>query len=198
MTDAITFWGITTTPLELLSFLLSFISVALTIYEKHWAWFFIIISSALYAVVFASAKLYGDAALQCMFIVIAIYGWYQWLFGSQKHQPIQVSTLTFKGIMRCISFWLICYLVLAELLWRFTDTDVPRIDAVLTAGSILGQYLTSKKKIENWIVWIIVDIAYVGLYLYKDLQLTAFLFAIFVVMAVIGYKKWKKMIKAYP
>lgn len=195
MTDSITLWGITTTPLELLSFLLSVIAITLTILEKHWAWLFTIVSSALYALVFINAKLYGDSALQGMFIVIAIFGWYQWLCGGKLHQPVQISELTFKGRMRSISFWLVAYLALAELLWRFTDTDVPRVDGALTAGSILGQYLVSKKKIENWIVWIVVDIAYVALYVYKDLKLTAFLYAIFVVLAIIGLRTWRKQVK---
>lgn len=192
MTDSISFWGISTTPLELLSFLLSVVAITFTILEKHWAWLFTIISSALYAAVFIHAKLYGDSALQGMFILIAIFGWYQWLFGGKQHHPVQIAELTFKGRMRSISFWLIAYLVMAELLWRFTDTDVPRVDGALTAGSILGQYLVSKKKIENWIVWIVVDTAYVALYVYKGLMLTAFLYAIFVVLAIIGLKTWRK------
>lgn len=196
MTDSITFLGITTSPLELLSFLLSFIAIGLTILEKHWAWLFTIVSSALYAVVFMHAKLYGDSALQWMFIVIALYGWYQWLRGGKNQQTIQVSLLTFKGRMRSISFWLVCYLVMAELLWHYTDTDVPRIDGMLTAGSILGQFLVSKKKIENWAVWIIVDVGYTALYVYKGLMLTAILYAVLVVLAVIGLRVWLKMLPA--
>lgn len=195
MTETISFFGITTSPLELISFLISVIAVTLTILEKHWAWLFTIISSALYAVVFVDAKLYGDSALQLMFIVIALYGWYQWLFGAKRQRhPVKIAYLTFKGRMRSISFWMVCYLLMAELLWRFTDTDVPRVDGVLTAGSILGQYLVSKKKIENWIVWIIVDIGYTALYIYKGLMLTAVLYGVFVVLAIIGLRTWRKML----
>lgn len=194
MTESISFFGITTSPLELISFLLSFIAIGLTILEKHWAWLFTIISSALYAVVFIHAKLYGDSALQWMFIVIALYGWYQWLRGGKGHQMIQVTTLTFKGRMRSISFWLAGYLVMAEALWYFTDTDVPRIDGVLTAGSILGQFLVSKKKIENWIVWIIVDIGYTALYIYKGLVLTSILYGVLVILAIIGFNVWRKLL----
>ena len=83
--------------------------------------------------------------------------------------------------------------LLAWFLGTFTNTDVPRIDGFLTAGSLLGQLLLSYKKAENWLVWIVVDVLYVGLYLYKSLVLTAVLYAVFIVLATIGWLKWRQL-----
>ena len=74
----------------------------------------------------------------------------------------------------------------------WTDTDVPHSDGFLTAGSLVGQLLLSRKKVENWHVWIIVDVLYVGLYLHKNLMLTAILYAIFVGMAIVGLRTWQQ------
>jgi nicotinamide mononucleotide transporter len=193
MNDALTFSVITTTPLELISFVLAFITIVLNIRQNHWAWMFSIVSSILYGFVFFGAKLYGDTALQGMFVVLSVWGWYQWLRGGDQHAPLAVTTLDFKWLMRSVSFWLVAYLVLSDLLFRFTDTDVPRIDGFLTAGSMLGQILLSRKKLENWIVWIIVDVLYVGLYIHKELYLTAFLYALFTGMAIGGWFAWRRV-----
>lgn len=195
-TDTLTFLGVMTTPLELISFVLAFITILLNIRQNHWAWLFSIVSSVLYGFVFFDSKLYGDTALQGMFVLISVWGWYQWLRGGNAHAPLVVSVLSFKGRMRSISFWLVAYLVLSDLLWRYTDTDVPRMDGFLTAGSMLGQFLLSKKKIENWLIWIVVDVLYIGLYIHKDLYLTAFLYGLFAVMAVAGWLAWHRAAKA--
>ncbi len=88
--------------------------------------------------------------------------------------------------------WLFGYVVLAGFLKYYTDTDVPHADGFLTAGSLLGQLLLSRKKLENWHTWIAVDLLYVGLYLYKDLKLTAILYAIYVVLAILGLRTWRR------
>jgi Nicotinamide mononucleotide transporter len=84
------------------------------------------------------------------------------------------------------------WLLLSWFLQRYTDTDVPHMDGFLTAGSLVGQFLLSRKKLENWLVWIAVDVLYVGLYLYKHLTLTAILYALFVLMAMAGWRSWQR------
>ena len=91
-----------------------------------------------------------------------------------------------------------CRFLLIAWLLTTTDTDVPHADGFLTAGSLVGQFLLSRKKLENWIAWIIVDVLYVWLYLHKGLTLTAVLYAFFVVMAIIGLLAWRKSAPAAP
>jgi nicotinamide mononucleotide transporter len=192
MNDTILLAGFTTSPLELISFVLSVITVALNIRQNHWAWLFAIISSAAYGVVFYGARLYGDMGLQLVFIVVSIWGWYQWLHGGAGRQQLPVSTLNARGWVLSLAAWLIGFALLSWFLARYTNTDVPHIDGFLTAGSLVGQVLLSRKKVENWHVWIAVDVLYVGLYVYKDLVLTAILYALFCVMAVAGLLAWRK------
>jgi nicotinamide mononucleotide transporter len=192
MNDAITLFGLPTTPMELVSFTLAAITVLLTIRQNHWAWLFTILSSSTYAVVFFDAKLYGDMSLQFVFIGAAVWGWYLWLRGGENHSGLTVSRLSRKGITASVLSWLAAFVAVALLLSSFTDTDVAYPDAFLTAGSLVGQVLVARKKIENWIVWIIVDVLYVGLYVYKDLMLTAILYAVFVFMAAQGLRAWRR------
>lgn len=191
MNDTISLFGLaTTTPLELVSFVLSVLTVWLNIRQNHWAWLFAILSSATYGVVFFGAKLYGDMALQGVFISVSFWGWYQWLHGNQGRE-LGVSALSARGRVLCGVAWLAMFGVLAWFLRSFTDTDVPHADAFLTAGSLVGQALLSRKKIENWHVWIIVDVLYVALYIHKGLLLTAVLYGMFVGMAIAGLLAWQ-------
>ncbi|UGQ44726.1 nicotinamide riboside transporter PnuC [Massilia endophytica] len=192
MNQTLTLFGLSTTPLELISFVLSVATVWLNIRQKHWAWLFAIISSATYGVVFYGARLYGDMALQLVFISVSIWGWYQWLRGDDSHEQLPVTVLDARGRWLAALGWLLGFGALAWFLKSFTDTDVPNADGFLTAGSLVGQLLLSRKKLENWHVWIIVDVLYVALYVHKGLMLTAVLYAMFVVMAAIGLLAWRR------
>ncbi|MDC8756130.1 nicotinamide riboside transporter PnuC [Janthinobacterium fluminis] len=191
MNQTLDLLGFSTNPLELISFVLALCNVLLNIRQSHWAWLFAIVSSATYGVVFFNAKLYGDMGLQALFIVISVWGWSQWLRGVGSGAQLPVTRLSGRGWQVAGAGWLLGFAALAWFLHAFTDTDVPRADGFLTAGSLLGQLLLSRKKLENWHVWIVVDVLYVGLYLYKHLMLTAILYAVFVAMAALGLRAWK-------
>lgn len=190
MNDSFALFGFATSPLELVSFVLAVLTVLLNIRQNHWAWLFAIVSSATYGVVFFGARLYGDAGLQVVFIIVSVWGWHSWLHGGAQNQALHVTRLDRAGWVASLFGWVAGFVLLAAFLKGFTDTDVPYVDGWLTAGSLVGQLLLSRKKVENWYAWIAVDILYVGLYLYKDLVLTAILYALFVVMAVIGLRAW--------
>jgi len=192
MNQSFPLFGFSATLLEIVSFLLAVTTVWLNIRQRHWAWLFAILSSATYGAVFIEARLYGDAGLQLVFIAVSIWGWYQWLYGGAGHHELQVSSLSRRGRWLCALAWLAAFVLLSSFLRRYTDTDVPHMDGFLTAGSLVGQFLLSRKKLENWHVWIAVDVLYIGLYIYKDLMLTALLYALFVVMAAIGLRAWRK------
>jgi nicotinamide mononucleotide transporter len=153
----------------------------------------------MYGIVFFGARLYGDAGLQLVIIVASVWGWYQWLHGADKEAaavadsaPLVVTRLDRKGWIASLAGWALGFALLALFLDWFTDTDVPYIDGFLTAGSLLGTLLTARKNVENWHTWIVVDLIYVGLYIHKNLYLTALLYALFVAMAVLGLRTWSK------
>jgi nicotinamide mononucleotide transporter len=109
-----------------------------------------------------------------------------------EQRALPVTALTQRGQLAVFASWGVSFVAIAAALRIYTDSDVPYSDAFLTAGSLVGQYLLAKKRIENWLIWIAVDVLYVGLYLYKGLQLTAVLYGIFVLMAVQGWERWKQ------
>lgn len=192
MNDSLAFAGFTTTPLELVSFSLAVTTVLLNIRQNHWAWLFSIASSATYAVVFFDARLYGDSGLQLVFIGASVWGWSQWLRGTAETRLV-VTRLGHAGWAWAIAAWGGAYLLLSWYLKTYTNTDVPHADGFLTAGSLVGQFLLARKKVENWHVWIIVDVLYVGLYVFKDLHVTAVLYAVFVVLAARGLRAWSNI-----
>jgi nicotinamide mononucleotide transporter len=190
MNDPIVLAGFSTTLQELIAFVLSIATVLLNIRRNHWAWLFAIASSAMYGIVFFGARLYGDAGLQAVFIAASGWGWYQWLRGGGG-KPLAVTRLDRAGWIASLAGWAIGFGLLAMFLGTYTNTDVPVEDGFLTAGSLLGTLLTARKKVENWHTWIVVDVLYVGLYIYKGLHLTAVLYALFVVLAVLGLFTWR-------
>jgi nicotinamide mononucleotide transporter len=194
MNDTLLLFGFPTTPLELLSFVLAALTVLLNIRQVHWAWLFSIIASATYALVFFDARLYGDMGLQLVFIAVSVWGWYQWLSGAGRgdNSALPVSRLRTPGLVWGALGWLAGFVVLSYFLRVYTDTDVPHADGFLTAGSLVGQLLLSRKKLENWHVWIVVDLLYVALYIHKDLWVTAVLYAAYVLMAVAGLRAWSR------
>ena len=192
MNDTIAFFGFATTRLELVSFALAATTVLLNIRQNHWAWLFSIASSATYAVVFFDARLYGDSGLQLVFIAASVWGWWQWLRGAGSARLV-VTRLDRAGWAWALAGWGAAFLALSWFLGTYTNTDVPHTDGFLTAGSLVGQLLLARKKVENWHVWLLVDVLYVGLYVFKDLHVTAVLYAVFVVLAARGLRAWSNI-----
>jgi nicotinamide mononucleotide transporter len=199
MNDTLAFFGFSTTPLELVSFALAVTTVLLNIRQNHWAWLFSIASSATYAVVFFDARLYGDSGLQLVFIAASLWGWWQWLAvpgAGAGETRLHVTRLGRRGWAWALAGWGAAFLLLSWFLKTYTNTDVPHADGFLTAGSLVGQLLLARKKVENWHVWVLVDVLYVGLYLFKDLHVTALLYAVFVLLAVRGLRAWSRLAQA--
>jgi nicotinamide mononucleotide transporter len=185
-------------PVELAGFVLSLAMVYCNIKEIHWGWPLAILSSALYGLVFWNSQLYGEASLQVMFILTALWGWHQWRKGTQSVNPdvqtvspLKISQLNSIELKQAATATLLAWPVMAYFLNRYTDSDVAIWDALVTTLSLLGQYLLAKKKIENWWVWLVVNIITVGLMLVKSLWLTALLYVLFAILSYIGLKAWR-------
>jgi nicotinamide mononucleotide transporter len=185
-------------PVELAGFVLSLAMVYCNIKEIHWGWPLAILSSALYGAVFWDSQLYGEASLQVMFIITALWGWHQWRKGTQSTPPdiqtappLKISQLNTNEFKQTAAATLLAWPVMAYFLNRYTDSDVAIWDALVTSLSLLGQYLLAKKKIENWWVWMVVNVITVGLMLVKSLWLTALLYVLFAVLSYIGLKTWR-------
>jgi nicotinamide mononucleotide transporter len=191
---AFTLWGSPVTWAEIVAFVLAVWMVVCNMRVNPLAWPLAIISSALYALLFAASKLYGEASLQLLFIAVAFWGWWQWLRGTEADGSLlKVRDLTVRGRTMVVAAVLLMWPLLGLLLNHATDSDVPYFDAFPTAGSIAGQWLLGRKYVENWPAWVIVNVASIGLFAYKGLWLTVLLYALFVAMALVGWRAWLRL-----
>ena len=189
------FWqSILQNKLEDLAVIISIAGVWLTAKEKVINWPIGIIACLIYTYIFYKDALYGDTALQVFYIAIGFYGWYEWLYGGEKKDELTVSKTSKKTWLILCVLLIISWLVLANILSR-TNTNVPYWDGLNTALSLVATWMTTRKLIENWLIWIVTDLSYVGSYFYKDLNITAILYFIFTLLAVYGYYQWERQLK---
>lgn len=182
-------------PLEVAGIVTTLICVWLNTRQNVWGWFWAIISSGIYGVIYFQARLYSDMELQGVFILLSVYGWYQWRFGGTRRDDLPVTLMPTK-------FWVPCLLIFAAftgvsgyLHGRYTDASLPYADSALTAASLIAQWQMAKKYLENWVLWIAADVCYVGLYLARNLTGTALLYALLLALALKGYLDWRRSLR---
>lgn len=176
-----------------------------TIFGLIYVWFSIrqslltwpagIITSLLYCWVFFGAKFYAGMGLQVYYLIISVYGWWSWRYGGQKDavgETLRVSNTNVGLWIRLFIFNVFLTLLMYYILVRYTDSPVPFGDAFTTSLSIFATWMLARKKIEHWLIWIFIDLVSVGLYIYRGLYPTVFLFMVYALMAGIGYYEWKK------
>lgn len=193
--EAFILWGAPTTWLEVIAFALALAMVACNIREIHWGWPLAAISSVLYCALFWRSKLYGDAALQVFFALVALWGWSQWLRGRRDDgSALTISRLSRRGLLACLATGALLWPATGWFLKTWTDTDVPWWDAFPTAVSVIGQVLLGRKVLENWAVWLVVNVVSVGLFAWKGLWLTTVLYTLFAALSVVGWRAWQRRI----
>jgi nicotinamide mononucleotide transporter len=184
-----------TSWLEAFSFLTGAICVWLAVRENIWNFPIGLVNTATFCVVFFEARLYGDAALQIVYFILGVTGWYLWLHGGESRTRLNVARarpgeLALVGALVALS---------TLVLWRtlhFVGGSASFWDAATTSMSLGAQWLLNRKRIENWILWIVVDAFYVPLYVSRGLLLTAVLYAVFLAMAVVGLTRWRALAQA--
>ena len=164
--------------------------VLLAIRESPWCWPFGIGNAALFLVVFAHARIYSNAALQAVYVVVSFYGWYLWLRGGRDQGRLPVSRAPLGWLLSLAAAATIASVALGLLLRHGTDAALPFPDAATTAFSLAAQWMTTRKWLESWMVWIGVDVVYVAMYSSQGLYPTAGLYAAFLVLATLGYREW--------
>ena len=180
------------TALELFGAILGALSVYLSVRQNIWSWPTAIINVTVYAVVFYHAKLYADAGLQVVYAVLSIYGWYEWLHGGEHRTALRVTRTSPRLGAVLTGIALVGSAALGTLLSRTTDAALPFMDSFLSSTSLVAQWMMTRKKLENWLVWIGVDVLYVGVFIYRHLYITAALYAVFLALAVRGYVDWRR------
>lgn len=185
-------------PLEIIAAAVGAWSVWLSVRQNILSWPTGIVNVVLYTIVFYEAKLYADMGLQVIYAVLSIYGWYQWLYGGEGHTTLHVSRVSRTLAIRLAFIAATGAILLGSLLHRTTDAALPFMDSALTSASLVAQWMMTKKLLENWAVWISVDVLYVGMFIYKGLYVTAVLYAVFLCLAVKGWIDWRDSMRAGP
>lgn len=177
--------------LELVAVLFGIVSVYLSTRENIWSWPTALVNVSLFFALFYRSGLYSDTGLQVVYFVLSIYGWYEWLYGGANRTAISVSRTTRKTWMVLCAIGVVAWAVLGSVTSRLPGTALPYVDAATTTVSLLAQWMMTRKLLENWAIWIAVDVVYIGMFIFKGLYLTAFNYGIYLALALLGYITWK-------
>jgi len=178
--------------LEWSAALCSILGVLLMAQRRVVAWPVGLLSVALYALVFAEAKLYSDTLLQVAFAGFLTYGWINWHRHAADEGAIRIVPLSRSKLLRDLALGVAGGLGLGACMHLFTDAALPWLDALLTGLSLVAQWWQARRHVATWWLWIAVDVVYVGAYLFKSLHVTAALYVFFLGLAVIGLRAWSK------
>jgi len=181
-------------PLEIIATISGIIAVTLQAKEKILAWPFAIVSVAISAYIFFHSKLYSDFGLHVIYIFLNIYGWYIWQNRKGIEEIAPTLLLKSSGIITAIVTTLLGTAILGYIMGNHTDADLPYFDAFTTSGSLVAQYLLAKKYLQNWLLWIVVDLVAIPVYLYKELYFFSFLFFVYLCICIWGFYSWRKRI----
>lgn len=179
-------------PLEIIAVALGLANITLLVRRSIWNFPFGIAMVALYAVIFFRARLYAEAGLQVFFAVVQLYGWSLWLRAGGAAQAVAVRWLDWRSRFSWLAAIALIAAGLGTAIDRYTDAAAPYPDATIAAASIAAQFLLSFRRIENWMLWIAIDIGAIGLYMTRDLHLTAGLYCVFLVLSVLGLREWSR------
>jgi nicotinamide mononucleotide transporter len=181
-------------PLEAAGVFFSVLYLVLAIRESLWCWPSAFLSSVLTIVVMFGAQLYSEAGLNVFYAAMAVYGWYQWRYGGaasgRRELPISVWPLPMHAA--AIGGTVALSAIIGWLMSRYTDAAYPFVDASVTVSSIVTTYMVARKILENWIYWLVIDSVSLYLYWQRELYLYAGLFALYLVLVVIGFVSWHR------
>ncbi len=184
--------------IEIIAATLGIIAIYFQIKVKPFYWIISLVVSSMYIVVYFSAKLYADMSMQFYYVGMSIYGLYVWLSGNNNSdkKTIPISKIkNFKSWIIIVLISALSFIIIGYILKNFTDSNVPWWDSFTTSLSFVATWMLARKKIENWLVWIVVDATSVALYIYKQLYPTTILFIVLTLLAIVGYFQWKRELR---
>lgn len=181
--------------LEIVGVLLGLLYLWLEYKVSIWLWAVGIIMPAVYIVVYYRAGLYADSGINAYYLLAGVYGWLMWLRHASSSKERKITYTPYKLIIPMAGAFTALLFVIAWILIRFTDSTVPWLDSFTTALSFVAMWMLAYKYLEQWLVWLVVDVVSCGLYIYKGLDFTAVLYGLYAVIAFFGYLKWKRIMK---
>jgi nicotinamide mononucleotide transporter len=176
---------------EIFGFVTGALSVWLAVRENVWNWPIAAANAVFFFVLFLEHRLYGDMGLQVIFLGLAVLGWYRWLRGGDRHGELPIARISARLAIACLIVTIAATWVMTLYLTSVNDAS-PFLDGFTTVLSLVGQYLLTKKIIENWWVWGFADVLYVYLYIQRGLLLTSVLYVLFLLMCIAGAVQWQR------
>jgi nicotinamide mononucleotide transporter len=171
------------------------VNVLLTIRQNVWCWPVGAISVVFYAIVFLNQKLYADMTLQAVYFLLQFYGWYKWLHGGMGQSVLPVSRASKKLLINLTCIGSLATLGIGMLLQILTDAALPYWDAGVTSFSIVAVWMMARKLLENWVLWMILNIVYIGIFFDRSMYPSLALYALLLLMAAVGYRDWLKEVR---
>jgi nicotinamide mononucleotide transporter len=182
------------TSWEMLAVLLSVIYLLLAIRQNLLCWVAAFISTFIYSILFFDASLLMDSALNIFYLIMAVYGWYSWKYanGINYHENLDINSYGLIKNLKIIIILTMISLILGFYMANYTSADFAYLDTFTTVFAVFATYMLTKKVLENWLYWVVIDAISIYIYINKGFYLTAILFAIYTILAYIAYKQWKK------
>lgn len=185
--------------LEIAGTIVGLIYLVLEYRANKLLWIAGVIMPAIYVFVYYDAGLYADFGINIYYLLIAVYGYLAWTFDKRtdngKQTELPITRLPRRSLVASLVISLALFFLFAYILITFTDSNVPWLDSFTTAVSVVGLWMLARKYVEQWIAWIAVDAVSTGLYIYKELYFTSALYAIYTIIAIFGYYKWKRLMQ---
>lgn len=185
--------------LDILTTVLGLIYIYLEYRASIWLWLVGVVMPALDVYLYWGHGLYGDAGMAVYYTLAAVYGFCAWRFGKKRHphadEEMPITHMPRQLYAGACLFFAAAWVVIYYILIRFTNSDVPLLDSFTNALSFVGLWALARKYVEQWVFWIVVDIISTYLYIYKGIPFKAALYGLYTIIAVMGYYKWKSMIK---
>lgn len=179
---------------EWIIFITALIYVVLAAVENKWCWLFGILSSLFSIYLCFAGKLFLESGLQVFYVLIGIYGWYEWQYGSVEKKELKIISISSSKSLLLIFISSIIWIPFGYIAHVYSTQALPYLDAFITAFSIVATWMTAKKHLQNWLFWIVIDAAAIVLYAKREFYLIAFLYFIYTLIAIGGYYSWKKRI----
>lgn len=177
-------------PWEASAVILGITYLLLAVRESLWCWYAAFVSTAIFLVLFWNAQLLMESALQVYYLIMAVYGWWQWQHGPQGDSELPISRWRGGAHILAIASVLALSLASGWALQAWTSAVLPFLDSFTTWGAVLTTWMVTRKVLENWLYWLVIDSVSIYLYLDRELYLTAALFLVYLVIAVFGYWQW--------
>jgi len=178
--------------LEMFAFVFGILGVWLTAKQNIWCWPVGLANVILSFFVFFFAKLYADVLLQIFYLVMTIYGWYEWLYGGEKKTKLSIRRIKMNETFILISIGGVASMITGELFSRYTNAALPYWDSLVAVWGVIATWAMARKILEHWIMWIVIDLICTIIYTYKGLYFFTALYFLFVILAVYGFIVWKK------